>query len=267
MQMQSSQSTHVPLPWHDIARTMVRRHRLTYFAGSPGTGKSFFARRLAEELTDREPVVVYGSPVTDITEVFGRWILAADESRFIDGALPTALKTRSVLIIEEFSLIPLEVRLPLLALRTGETHIANPMNGETLAIPAELRLICVSNKESLACRRNGEALRALLSDFMILDVPLLADVIVRQFLAFHFPQAQAERLDRVVELWNQFRVVEGREGGDDKIELTYRAASHLLTLLEAGLDEHQAVAVALVNQFVVDPDAHSAQQLKHSISD
>lgn len=257
----------IDLAWHPSFRVMCATHRLVYAAGEPGTGKSFFARHLAREVAGKEPEVLYGSPVTEITELFGRWILAGEETRFCDGHLPLALKEGRWLIVEEFSLIPMELRTSLMRLR-GETRITNPLNGENLPVPDNFRMVALSNKESLACRRNSETLRALFSDFMILEVPPLGEKEVKLFLQFHYPQAHEDRVERVVQLWNRFRYVEtDGDQGTPKGALSYRAASHLIALLEAGMDEDTAVRVALVNQYITDSDRHSAAQLKQSILD
>lgn len=255
----------VPLPWHQTAQLLVQQHRLTYLVGDPGTGKSTFARELALQLTGQEPVVLYGSPVTDVTELFGRWSLVGSETQFTDGAVPLALKQRRILICEEFSLIPMELRIPFLALRSGERELLNVMNGETLHIPDEFRCICVSNKESLKCRRNGEAFQALLSDFLILEVPQLKKQQIEQMLRHQFPSSNKKRIERVLELYDRFRTVE-RFDSEGQSVLTFRSAAHLLRLLKAGLDEDHAVTIALVNQYITDEDQHTAQQLKHSMS-
>src|SRR5690606_30066684 len=121
--------------------------------GEPGVGKSFFTRHLARKLSGRDPVVIYGSPVTDVLQLFCHQTLTASETGYCDGPLPTALKQGRFLIIEEFALIPVEVRDELLALRSGETRILNKINKEWLEIPEGFRCICVSNPENIRCRR------------------------------------------------------------------------------------------------------------------
>jgi len=117
-----------------------------------------------------------------------------------------------------------------------------------------------------ACRRNGEAVRALLSDFVIVEFPSLNEVMIRKFLRHHFPDATKNRVNRVVELFDRYRAVEERDE-DGAIELNFRAARNLMSILEkTNMDEHDAVACTLVSQFFVDRDALNAQKLKLQIS-
>ncbi len=262
---QTSESL-VPLPWHDRFEKCVENSRLTLLAGEPGVGKSYFTRHLARKLTGLDPVVIYGSPVTDVLQLFCHQTLTATETGYCDGPLPTALKQNRFLIIEEFALIPVEVRDELLALRSGESQLLNKINKEWLDIPEDFRCICVSNRENIRCRRGVEGLRALLTDFLIEVVPPPDMQTVRKFLENQFPEQSPEQLDRVIELFGRFRTVEDKEDSD-KNPLTYRAAEKLMKLLDAGMTEHEAVTVALVNQFILDEDLHEAQTLKHNISD
>src|SRR5205823_14206864 len=131
-----------------------------------------YSQHAATLHTGRPPQMLSGSPETEQSHLFGRWVLAGDETRFVDGPLPRALKTGSWLLIEEFSQIPLECRASLLPLR-DQTQMTNPLNGEVLLIPSEFRLIATSNKESMSCRRNSGIARVLYDGFFILETPEL----------------------------------------------------------------------------------------------
>jgi hypothetical protein len=75
-----------------------------------------------------------------------------------------------------------------------------------------------------------------------------------------------KRVARVIQLWNEYRELTGR-GSSGRGQLSYRAASHLMALLERGLDETRAVQIALVNKFLAsDPDLFSAAKLKNTVS-
>lgn len=260
--------TLVKLHHHAIAEAALRTTRMNLFIGPSGSGKSTLARDLAVTISGKEPVVVYCAPCTDITEIFGRWTLVGDESRFCPGPLEVALRDGRTLVFEEFALLPLEVKVTLTGLRCGESQITNCMSGDLIPIPESFRCICTGTPESMetSCRRNGEAVRALLSDFVIVEFPALNDSMIREFLRHHFPKASKKRVNRVVELFARYRAVEER-GDDSQPELNFRAARNLMRILEnTDLDEHDAVACTMVSQFVVDRDSLNAQKLKLQIS-
>jgi nitric oxide reductase NorQ protein len=256
------------LSWHADARMLLEigKPPLVLLVGEPGCGKTTFARAAAIHYTARPPKTLSGSPETEQSHLFGRWTLSGNETRFIDGPLPVALKDNSWLLIEEFSQIPIECRASLLPLR-DQDEITNPLNGEVLSVPPEFRLIATSNSESLTCRKNTGIAKVLYDGFFALEIPELDDIQVARFLRHHFPKASKHLVERVLALWNEYRNLNSR-GASGKSLLSYRAAAHLMSLLERGMDEARAVQIALVNKFLAgDPDLFSAAKLKNSISD
>jgi nitric oxide reductase NorQ protein len=254
--------------WHEEARLLLELGQppLVLLVGEPGVGKTTFARHVASELTGQEPLVLSGSPEVEQSHLFGRWTLSGNETRFVDGPLPLALKTGRWLLIEEFSQIPLECRAALLPLR-DQAELTNPMTGEILEIPETFRLVATSNCESLTCRKNSGIAKVLYDGFFVLQCGELSDTQVLELLGHHFPGSTDERRKRVVELWNEYREFTNK-GSSGKPHLSYRAADHLMRLLEAGLAETRAVQIALVNKFLPsDADLFSAANLKNSISE
>ncbi len=71
-------------------------------------------------------------------------------------------------------------------------------------------------------------------------------------------------LSAPVPLWREYRELAAHDRAEAAPVLGYRAARHLLTLLEAGMEESEAVQVGLVHKFVMDPDMHEAAKLKAS---
>jgi len=258
----------VKFRWHDEARILLEigTPPLVLLVGDPGVGKTTFSRHAAADMTGQEALVLSGSPEIEQSHLFGRWTLSGNETRFIDGPLPLALKSDRWLIAEEFSLIPLEVRALLLPLR-DQSEITNPMTGEVLEIPAKFRLVCTSNSESLTCRKNAGISKVLYDGFYVMECGELSNAHVLELLQYHFPQCTDERRNRVLELWNEYRDFSSK-GSSGKSHLSYRAADHLMRLLQAGLTEDRAVQIALVNKFLPsDADLFSAAQLKNSISE
>lgn len=101
---------------------------------------------------------------------------------------------------------------------------------------------------------------------LILEVPEVDNLQVARFLRQHFPKASKTRINRVLELWNEYRDLTAK-GAMGKAHLSYRAASDLMDLLEEGMDELSAVQIALINKFMAgDQDLFSAAKLKNSLS-
>jgi len=270
--MSSPSSVRVPsdlitLPWHAEPRGLIEAGSppLILLTGEPGTGKTTFAHHMAMTFTGQPAVVMSGSPEVEQGHIFGRMSLVGGETRFIDGPLPQALKTGRYLIIEEFSLIPIEVRSDLLPLR-DQSQITNPLTGEVLPVPKEFRLIATSNSETLSCRKNAGVARVLFDGFWIYEVPDLDDIQVGRFLKHHYPNASKKRVARVLELWNEYRSLKQGET-EGKNSLSYRAAAQLMTLLERRMPETTAIRVALVNKFLAtDPDLFSVAKTRLLVS-
>jgi len=250
------------LPWHKTAEIILKLHRFLLLVGDMATGKTTFALNKARLATGREPAVLPCSPETERTDVWGMHAMAGNKTVFTPGALTRALKNGSWLVAEEFGLAPLETRATLLSLR-GQDCVTCPMTGEVLQIPDGFRFIATSNPENMSCKRNVGIARALYDDFQILEVPPLPTPLVRRLLANKFPNVAEERIDHVIELWDDYRQISTRKSEDSGGSyLTFRAAAHLCGLLEEGLDENQAVRVALVGKFLPDDDLHTAAVLK-----
>jgi len=270
----------IRLPWFDDGLTMIRSHRFSCFVSPPCTGKTSFAFAAAQELTNKSPVVLPGSPEVELAHVFGHYVWTGNETRFVDGCLPLALKTAAktggcVLLVEEAGVIPLEVRAAFLALR-GASQITNPQNGEVLDVPADsdsncgLKVVFTSNPESLRCRQSHMAgiAKALWDDFVCYECPPISDRDAKRFLRHQYPQATAKRINRAMALWKDMRKVKSsRANADASGHLTYRACAHLLGLLEAGMNEDVAVRVSLVGKLMMlDEDLYSVAKLKATIA-
>lgn len=254
------------LSWHAEARQLLRvgQPPLMMLVGDPGVGKTTFAKQVSLEMRGSLPVVLSGSPEIEQAHIFGQFTLQGDQTVFVDGPLPLALKTGRWLLIEEFSQIPLECRAALLPLR-DQDQITNPMTGEVLEIPDWFRLIATSNSETLGCRKNRGIAQVLFDGFFILSCTELSDSQVLDLLKTNHPTASESICRRTLELWKEYRDFTS-QGISGKSFLSYRAADQLIRLLLDGMPEIRAVQIALVNKFLPsDAEFYRAADLKNSI--
>jgi|CXWL01.1.fsa_nt_gi midasin (ATPase involved in ribosome maturation) len=256
--------------WHKLALTTLavpKDGRLLLLVGEPAAGKTTFAFHAAKRHTGDSPEIIQGTPETELNHIWGYLGLAQGETQYCDGPLPRALKQKRWLLVEEFNLIKWDVRQRFLELRESDS-VTNPVTGERITIDPAFRLIATSNPENLKCRRNATDAMALMSAFRIIEVPALMADDIRDLLCAHYPQAGLTLIDHAVALWDTYADIGSNETKTDyRLRLTYRAASHLVGLLLQGVDERDAVNIALVNKYIFDSDLHTAAQLKASFSE
>jgi len=256
------------MAWHDDANLVVRQHRLLMIVGAPGCGKSWYAKRQAQQATGRPAVVLRGTPKTDLVHVWGGRVIGDNmQTGFADGPLARSLKSEDWLVVEELNLIPLETRGYLLDLR-GEDSITNPITGEVIHISPNWRLIATANSDSVACHRHSGVAAALIDDFIVIDVADLSPSLLKEMLVDNFPTASMKLIRETIEAWSSFREVgeTSDAGGDAPSKLNFRSASHYLKLRLAGMTPTKATRYALVNKHIIDADRHTAALVKAGLS-
>lgn len=265
MSKASSTGALVSFPWHARFEAALCVHRLVMLVGPPGVGKTTVALAASRRRNEAWPEMLQGSPETELSHLYGHYGLMGGETRFLDGPLTRALRQGVDFVIEEFNLVPLEVRASLLALR-GVDSVVVPDTGERLVIPEAFRLIATSNPDSLTCRRQGHIAQALFDDFLTIVCPRLEAEDVERLLHHHFP-GENKRVTDVVGLWKRFEnlATRSRDDEEDAVRLSYRAAEHLMKLLRHGMEREAAVEVAFVNKYLIDREVHSAAQIQLSL--
>ena len=264
------QGSLLKMDWHADVDLILRdpENRLVCLVGEPGAGKTTYAKEKARQVTGQEPEVIDGGPGFEERHLFGKTELAAKNGATItvdaDGPLIRALRHQRWLILEEFSLIPNEMRAYFLGQR-GQKAIVNPQTDELVRIPPSFRLIATSNPENIACRRSGTS-RALLDGFITIDIPEPTAKDVEAWLRFHYPKASAAKIGFVLEKWTEYRALASANERDKVQYLSYRGAGQLLRLVEAGMNPEKAVRYALVNKYISDPDLYATAKLRASIA-
>jgi nucleoside-triphosphatase THEP1 len=94
---------------HKIVRKIIEAGLNVYMTGPAGCGKSSFARIVAEdyknpELAETEPGYVFVSCSGDLrpSNLIGHFELINDETKFVAGPIPRAMRDGKVLILDEF---------------------------------------------------------------------------------------------------------------------------------------------------------------------
>lgn len=262
--MKTQEQPLIQLTWHEVVRQLVRdQFRLICLVGEPGIGKTTFARQIACELRG-EPIVLNGSSEADLSSLWGRWGIRGSDTVYQPGPLHTSIVENRVLLIEDFGLIPLETRAGLLGL--DQKQIENPFTNQVLRIPDDYLLLCTSNPENLGCRRNAGIATVLWDRFTIVNIPEPQVAEWRLMLEYEFPEYESQICDDAVSLFLEWRSF-AQKSKSDRTILTFRALKRLVRFLASGMDEWDAVELAIVNCIMPnDKDLADAARMKLDMS-
>ncbi len=255
----------VDLPWHHTVRQLISMQvRMLCLVGDPAIGKTFFAQHTARALRG-EPIRFNGSSEVDLSSLWGRWGLRASETVFLPGPLHTSIVENRVLIIEDFGLIPLETRAGLLGL--DQATIENPFSNQVLQIPDDYLLICTSNPETLACRRNSGIATVLWDRFQIVNIPELRRIDWLRMLRQAFPTVSEDVFEQSMDIFSEWREFTSKSNESARKYLTFRSLKRLCQLISEGYSVEDATELAIVNALMPnDSDLAEAARLKLDVS-
>jgi MoxR-like ATPase len=149
--------------WEYIARiqTLIEQGKPILLEGHTGTGKSELARMAAEELTGRQPEVVYCNPQTRQSDIFGKQSLKNKEGTTVTevdfGPLVRAMQEGAVCLFDEYNELDPRQRQVL-------KYIYNAKPGDSVDVPGDGKvriesgfgLIMTANLKSEKYKAKGE---------------------------------------------------------------------------------------------------------------
>ena len=140
--------------------------------------------------------------------------------------------------------------------------MAHPFELADFPLPAEFRLLATGESAAGRGRPTEPVSRALLDGFARFEVSEPGLDEVESIVRSHFPGMDEDRIEWALERWHSFRELALAEV--DAPLLGPRAVIQLLQLVEGGLDEQEAVLVALVHRFQDEPTLFEAARLQWS---
>lgn len=254
----------VRLPWHHDAELALRTHRLVLMVGEPGSGKTQFLQRQCVASTGLAPEELQGGPKVDDLSFFGRYTLVGDTTKFVDGPLSRALKSGTWFVLNDAGHVPFAQLSALLVLRHG-TQIVNPISQEVLPVAPTFRLALTTNRENAACRNNTTAMQSLLDGALVVDVPEPGSAEVAAMLQAQMPTLRKADVDRLLKIRERFAGLGEKESDRQKVQVGIRAMLQLATLLDAGMNETEAIAQAIVGKFLLNKDQYDSARLTNQL--
>lgn len=254
----------VTLPWHHDAALALRTHRIVLMVGEPGSGKTEWLQRQCLATTGQPPQELQGGPKVDDLSFFGRYTLVGDTTHFVDGPLSRALRAGTWFVLNDAGHVPFAQLSALLALRHGQ-QLTNPISQEVLTIPPTFRLAMTTNRENAACRTNTTAMQSLLDGALVVDVPEPGAEQVAAMLQAHLPALRRAEVDRLLAIRERFVGLGEKESDRHKVQVGIRAMLQLATLLQAGMNETEAIAQAIVGKFLLNKDQYDSARLTNQL--
>lgn len=112
--------------------------------GPTGCGKTRFIQHMAERL-DRRLVTVSCNEDTSASDLLGRHLLVAGETRWVDGPVTRAVRTGSLLYLDEIAEARADAMVVVHSLSDYRRELYLDRTGESLTAPPEFMLIVSYN--------------------------------------------------------------------------------------------------------------------------
>ncbi len=214
--------------------------------GSKSTGKNVLAENLSQ-IFNRPMRNVSFHVNIDSQVLIGSDTLANGNVVFRDGPVTSACKCGGLLVLDEINMARNEAMAVLHSILDYRRIIDIPGN-DLIEIHPATRFIATMNYNYEGTRELNEA---LLSRFVIIDMPTISAKDLNKLLKDNYPKLKKEIKDQLVKLFFDIKTkADSGEISDSAIDL--RGIFDSLDLVKAGLKLDEAFQMCLVNK-VFDP--------------